>query len=303
MYVRMKIAITTKHCIWICGILFFIQLTLLWNCNYFWFIFKQFAVDFEFFSSSRFEPKMQNGKFSMEFVKMMNSQWLLLNFWEWLCRNYYYYVRVTLILIAHCWKMRTHGCIVRLNIFGQLIVCWIANKLRKMIYSFQIYPRPRILHPKRRKNKTHWQFLIECHIQWICTLTTIRNQFNWCRWQCDRHLTDAWNCFIVSGSWFGIQKITRQTKHSHKEHRHTHAHTPACMPGFGVRQMTGKVTVTIKTFQWFHWDRLLLWLLLLLLLMLLFLAFNIEFNHHLPCKFPPLCLCDNLTSFASWANF
>lgn len=97
-----------------------------------------------------------------------------------------------------------------------------------------------------------------------------------------------------------LNKPANQQTQPQTTHTHTHAHTPA-LSGFGVRQMTGKVTVTIKTFEWFHRDRLLLWLLLLLLL--LCLAFNIEFNHHLPCKFPSLCLCDNLTSFASWENY
>lgn len=47
--------------------------------------------------------------------------------------------------------------------------------------------------------------------------------------------------------------------------QHTSSVCHACMPlGLLVYgQMTDKVTITIKTFQWFHWDRLLLRLLLL----------------------------------------
>lgn len=70
---------------------------------------KQFAVDSEFFSLSVWS----NGLISIEFVKMSQStQWLLLNFWEWLCRNYYYYDGATFILIgyrlkiAYTWKFR-----------------------------------------------------------------------------------------------------------------------------------------------------------------------------------------------------
>lgn len=102
-------------------------------------------------------------------------------------------------------------------------------------------------------------------IQWIKLLAvwwlSNRNQFNWCRWQCGRHLTDAWNCFIVSGSWFGIQKSLNIIKQPQTTHTHTHSVPYTNLHGFGVRQMTDKVTVTIKTFQWFHWDRLLLLLL------------------------------------------
>lgn len=66
---------------------------------------KQFAVDSEFFSLSVWS----NGLISIEFVKMSQStQWLLLNFWEWLCRNYYYYDGATFIFNWVSLENRVH---------------------------------------------------------------------------------------------------------------------------------------------------------------------------------------------------
>lgn len=76
---------------------------------------------------------------------------------------------------------------------------------------------------------------------------------------------------IVFGSWFGIiiQKSLNETKQPQTVQRvctqpaktHTHPLNAVHIHNRLYGQMIDKVTITIKTLQWFHWDRLLLLLL------------------------------------------
>lgn len=160
--------------------------------------------------------------------KYCNLQWFPFNFSEFsmqklrLLWSYDIYFNWVSLENAYTWAFQCEKFVYLLfdwiEIFGQLIICWIANKLSKMICSFHInHPHPHLYTENgEEKIKLIGSSLSNVTFNEYIRLTlyrmwwlSIRNQFNWCRWQCDRHLTDAWNCFIISGSWFGIQKITQ----------------------------------------------------------------------------------------------
>lgn len=170
---------------------------------------------------------------NFENVAICKLQWLLLNFSEWLCRStcIYYYGGVTFILIGYRSEMRAwiFECEKFVyTLFGWIEIylvdaCWLNSKqiewndLTIPGWWFTThYPKIKIkLIGSSLSNVIQWIKLLA--VWWLSN----RNQFNWCRWQCGRHLTDAWNCFIVSGSWFGIQKSLNIIKQPQTTHTHT----------------------------------------------------------------------------------